>query len=373
VRVLATFVGGWGHAEPLVPVARLAASRGHRVAFAGQAAVVPRLAAMGFETFVVGPDTLGTKRLPLLPVDREGERVVLRDHFVGRYGAQRGAALTELFDREQPALVVCDEADAGAVVAAEARRIPCVTVNVLAAGRMNTPDVVGTAWNELRALHGLALDPRCQRLGGTLALAPLPRSFRDPAVGWPSTMRAVRPPILDDAASRGRSPRPFVYATLGTVFNLESGDLLHRVVRALEQARVDALVTVGPHIEPDEFGVAAGHVRIEQFVPQHEVLGRCAAVVSHGGSGTLMASLSMGVPVVVLPMGADQPDNGDRCEELGVGIVLDALNVDAPAIAAAVERVTADDRFANAAAVLAAEAAQQPRLDEVGELIAHLE
>jgi UDP:flavonoid glycosyltransferase YjiC (YdhE family) len=44
VTVLATFVGGWGHAEPLLPVARLAQARGHQVAFAGQAAVVPRLA-----------------------------------------------------------------------------------------------------------------------------------------------------------------------------------------------------------------------------------------------------------------------------------------------------------------------------------------
>jgi len=60
VGVLVTFVGGWGHAEPLLPVARMAASRGHRVAFAGQAAVVPRLAAMGYDTFVVWPDTLGT-------------------------------------------------------------------------------------------------------------------------------------------------------------------------------------------------------------------------------------------------------------------------------------------------------------------------
>jgi UDP:flavonoid glycosyltransferase YjiC (YdhE family) len=362
-------VGGWGHAEPLLPVARLAASRGHRVAFGGQAAVVPRLAAVGYDTFVVGPDTLGTKRLPLVPVDRAGERAVLRDHFVGRYGALRGAALGELFDREQPALVVCDEADAGAVVAAETRGIPCVTVNVLAAGRMNTPDVVGAAWDELRAAHGLPADPGAERIGGTLVLAPLPRSFRDPAVGWPATMRAVRPPILD-AAPRSTAPaaRPFVYATLGTVFNLESGDLLHRLVRALEQAPVDALVTVGPHIDPAEFGAVADHVRIEPFVPQHEVLGRCAAVISHGGSGTLVASLSLGVPLVVLPMGADQPDNADRCEELGVGIVLDALGADAATVAAAVEHVTTDDRFATAAAVLAAEAAQQPPLAELAEL-----
>ena len=113
MTVLATFVGGWGHAEPLLPVARLARARGHRVAFAGQAAIVPRLGALGFETFVVGPVTLGTQRLPLVPVDREAERTVMRDHFITRYGGQRLVELTELFRLERPTLVVCDEVDAG--------------------------------------------------------------------------------------------------------------------------------------------------------------------------------------------------------------------------------------------------------------------
>jgi UDP:flavonoid glycosyltransferase YjiC (YdhE family) len=367
VTVLATFVGGWGHAEPLLPVARLARARGHRVAFAGQAAIVPRLAALGFETVVVGPVTLGTERLPLVPVDREAERTVMRDHFISRYGGQRLVELTELFRQERPTLVVCDEVDAGAVVAAERLGIPCVAVSVLAAGRMRAAEVVADAWNGLRAQCGLGADPGAERLGGDLLLAPVPRSFRDPALPVPVSLRMVRPAILDEAV-RAPSPSPFVYGTLGTIFNLESGDLLHRLVSGLEQAGRDALVTVGPHIEPGEFGSVAANVRVEQFVPQHEVLGRCAAVVSHGGSGTLVAALALGVPVVVLPMGADQPDNADRCEALGVGVVLDPLTADAATIAAAVTDVISDGRYSRAAAALAAEAAGQPRVGELPEL-----
>ena len=55
--MLASFVGGWGHAEPLLPLARLARLAAIAVTFAGQTAVMPRLAALGFETVVVGPDT----------------------------------------------------------------------------------------------------------------------------------------------------------------------------------------------------------------------------------------------------------------------------------------------------------------------------
>ena len=333
----------------------------------GRPPIVPRLAALGFETFVVGPVTLGTQRLPLVPVDREAERTVMRDHFITRYGGQRLVELTELFRQERPTLVVCDEVDAGAVVAAEGLGIPCVAVSVLAAGRMRAPEVVADAWNGLRAQCGLGADPDGERLGGDLLLAPVPRSFRDPALPGPASLRMVRPAILDDAV-RAPAPSPFVYATLGTIFNLESGDLLHRLVRGLEQAGVDALVTVGPHVEPDEFGAVAANVRVEQFVPQHEVLGRCAAVVSHGGSGTLVAALALGVPVVVLPMGADQPDNADRCEALGVGVVLDPLTADAATIAAAVTEVMTDGRYARAAAALAAEAAGQPRVAELADL-----
>ena len=361
-------MGGWGHAEPLLPVARLAERCGHRVSFAGQAAVVPRLQALGFETFVVGPDTLITDAQPLVPVDRDQERAVMRDHFVARYGASRAAELTALAQRHRPDLVVCDEIDVGAVVAAERLGVPCVTVTVIAAGRLAAPDVVGDEWRRLRLDHGLPDDPETARIGGTLAIAPVPRSFRDPAVPTPPSLRWTRPPILDEVRVPRRPAPPFVYATLGTVFNLESGDLLARLLDALGRTGFDALLTTGPHVGSELRARAAPTVRVEEFVPQHEVLGRCAAVVCHGGSGTLIAALSLGVPVVVLPLGADQPDNADRCEALGVGVVLDPMSADPVTIADAVETVVRNERFARAAAALAAEAAGQPAPAAIGEL-----
>lgn len=117
--VVAAFVGGWGHAEPLLPVARLAMSLGHRVVFAGQQAVLSQLAALGFDTWAVGPDTLSSERRPLVPDDRERERSVLRDHFIARFGAHRASELGRRFAHECPGLVVSDEVDAGARIAAE--------------------------------------------------------------------------------------------------------------------------------------------------------------------------------------------------------------------------------------------------------------
>ena len=82
----------------------------------------------------------------------------------------------------------------------------------------------------------------------------------------------------------------------------------------------------------------------------------------------MIAALSLGVPLVLLPMGADQPDNADRCNELGVGIVLDAITASAHDIAGAVDEVIADRRYADAARRLAAEAAAQPPIEALAEL-----
>lgn len=180
----------------------------------------------------------------------------------------------------------------------------------------------------------------------------------------------MRPPILDDVTPA--SPQPsadgLVYATLGTVFNVESGDRLGRLTAALSMLDRDALLTTGHEIARAELPTPGARLRVEQFVAQRNVFGTCRAVVCHGGSGTLLAALSCGIPVILLPLGADQPDNADRCLELGLGVVLDATTVTPTEIADAVETVIGDQRFTQAAAALASEAQSQPRLDELEEL-----
>ena len=50
-RILFTFAGGSGHAEPLVPLAAAARDAGHSIAFAGRPTVVAGLAERGFPVF----------------------------------------------------------------------------------------------------------------------------------------------------------------------------------------------------------------------------------------------------------------------------------------------------------------------------------
>jgi UDP:flavonoid glycosyltransferase YjiC (YdhE family) len=61
------------------------------------------------------------------------------------------------------------------------------------------------------------------------------------------------------------------------------------------------------------------------------LLPRCDAVITHGGSGTTLGALAFGVPLLLLPQGADQYANAERIVGAGAGLQLlkDDLSVDA--------------------------------------------
>ncbi|HYJ95069.1 MAG TPA: nucleotide disphospho-sugar-binding domain-containing protein, partial [Vicinamibacterales bacterium] len=80
----------------------------------------------------------------------------------------------------------------------------------------------------------------------------------------------------------------------------------------------------------------------EPFVPLSDVLPRCAALVSHGGIGTLAQGLAAGVPQLTMPMGFDQPDDATRLERLGVGRWVVPSKFDGDRVAATL-RVLLDD------------------------------
>ena len=148
-------------------------------------------------------------------------------------------------------------------------------------------------------------------------------------------------------------PRPLVYATMGTVFNRPES--FAPLVDGLATAGVGALLTVGRNVDPSKLGDVPANVRVERFVPQAQVLGSCAAVVSHGGSGTLLGALAAGLPLVLLPQGADQFENAARCERAGAAVVLEPDEVTGDAVAAAVRLVLSEPAYAAAARRIAAE------------------
>ena len=357
MRILFSFVGGRGHLEPLLPVALAARSAGHTVAVAGGHTPLEIAATLGFDILPLGspPTDTPPRRLPLQELDAEREERDLRERFIRRAARERVPAMLELCATWRPDLVVCDETDFGGIVAAEKLVLPYATVLVIAAGSFIRPEVVAEPLDELRAEHGLPPDPGLEMLSRYLVLSPFPPSLRDPAFPLPAAARSFRALAPEPAAPEdvptwlARLVAPAIYVTLGTVFNLESGDLFTRVLTGLRELPVDVVVTVGSQIDPDELGPVPERIHVARFIPHSQVLPRCSAVVSHGGSGSVLGALAHGLPQILIPMGADQPFNAKRCAELGVAQVLDPIGAAPAGVREAVAEVLSNPKYRAAA------------------------
>jgi UDP:flavonoid glycosyltransferase YjiC (YdhE family) len=113
--------------------------------------------------------------------------------------------------------------------------------------------------------------------------------------------------------------------------------LLRRIVGAIAGMPVRAVVTTGNAIDPGELAAPEG-VQVLRSAPHSAVLAEAAAVVSHGGHGTVIKALAAGVPQLIVPMGRDQLDNAARVAARGAGLRL-RPGASGRAIAAAVRRL----------------------------------
>ena len=362
MRVLFSFAGGEGHLQPLLPLARAAAAAGHEVLLAGAASLAPVAEAAGL-LFAATPPDVVPRRTPLRALDFERELQVVGERFAGSIARERTRALLELCSPRAPEVLVRDELDFGAAVAAERLAIPAANVIVAPAGRFVRPEIVSKPLARLREEHGLDPRPGLAALARELVLAPFPPRFRDPQDPLPPGTRAFRPFSPRRAADLPARPAgrpPFLHVTLGTIFNTESGDLLSRVVAGARSLGLEVVVTVGRTMDPRELGAQPDGVHVERHLPLPELLPHCAAVICHAGSGTIVAALAHGLPLVCIPLGADQPLNAARCAALGAGVILDAMTLTPGDVRVAARRVLEDPGPRRAVARLQAELSALP-------------
>jgi MGT family glycosyltransferase len=175
----------------------------------------------------------------------------------------------------------------------------------------------------------------------------------------PSNVRYVGP-VLDDPSWAELAPAhaswaappgddPLVLVALSSTFQ-DQGGTLQRIVDGLAYEPVRGLVTTGLGLDPAVLR-APENVTVVRAAPHTAVLAHAALVITHGGHGTVIKSLTAGLPLVLLPHGRDQADNAVRVTERGAGI---RLRRTAPPkkIARAVRRVMEDSSYTRAAAVL---------------------
>ena len=167
---------------------------------------------------------------------------------------------------------------------------------------------------------------------------PLPAHHRDPGpLMWapPSTI----PPFLAEPGP------PWVLVTLSLVPQEEEIRLARAALTALSNQPVRVLVTLGASHSRDELLPLPRDVRVEHYVSHAEVLKRACLLVSHAGHGVVLKALYYGVPMVLVPLGRDQPGVAARAKALGVAEVIQPEGLSDVRVSSAVAIVLTTPRY----------------------------
>lgn len=376
--------GAMGHA---IPLARAAAARGHRILFVGAPGCRPFLAPHGlaFEPLSTEPEEMPPEdaarvrrsAASLLGFGRR-ETARLSPLLEDWLGPRRGP-LEDLRERHRPALFVIDGTTLEApiwMLAARRLGVPAVLLTtpigqaasavvppawtvlppaggpasklrllwewhrVLAWKRLllRLRDVAGCGPDLGRLLGRLAAhcrtDPRELRFDSYLfprldlpEIVVIPEELDFPQARRPDRTYFWLPAPASGAAAAGSDPRPLVYCFLGSVPRTGPEERLRffRAVFATAAVRPDLRfrISLARLFPASRLGEPPGNVEVVDWAPQRETLEESAVVISHGGVNTVVESLVAGVPMIVFPLGFDQPGMAARVAYHGYGLVGD--------------------------------------------------
>lgn len=362
MRALFTCCLGYGHLHPLLPFARALTDAGHEIAFATGTPLFPAVESAGFRALPAGLDRRSSERYPQLRTWTGPDRVafVQREIFAGEGPERMLPDLLALAATWRPDLIVREETEYGGCLAAEVLGLPHAMVGISAIGAFIRRENIAAPLAAHRAAQGLPPDPDLAMPHRYLTLLPFPPGFQDPALPVAPTTHYLRPMLGDRSGPEGLPPwvgdfpdRPVVYVGLGTAHNRP--EIFRAFLAGLRDEPLTLIVTVGRDQDPADYGPQPPNVRIERYIPLSLLLRHCDLVVTNGGSGTLTAALAHGLPMVVVPITADQPENAARCAALGLGRVVPPADLTPETARQAVLAVLGDPAYRVAAARLRAE------------------
>jgi len=321
MRVLFSSAPLHGHLLPMMPLARAFAARGHVVGVLTAASGVPAVEPEGFDLLVAGPST---EEVITESVRVTGTDPRLRDggnsdaYLFGGARVDLAAEASLAATAEwKPDLVVHEIVDCVGPLVAAAQGVPCVVFGMISLPPTGSTEAVAEVVASRFTDRGLRREPALRYVDS----CPPSLNYAD---RLPPAERLLIRPVAHSrpgsaAATPARADRPTALVTFGTVSQCFTNPAeLSTLIRALDG--VDVVVTLGPEGREADFDVDRDRVRFTPFAPLDELLVGVDVVVTHGGAGTTFAALGHGIPLVVLPKGADHPRQADRVSALGAGL-----------------------------------------------------
>jgi UDP:flavonoid glycosyltransferase YjiC (YdhE family) len=358
----------FGHVYPMMPLATALRSAGHRVIFATGAGFVARLRALGFETYTVGISISAAmaeahRRLGSTAHGPDWE--VGFTAFIEIAGDATAFDLLPLLHFTRPDLVVYDQVDFGAAVAAASEGIPAVVHSVSRKLPAEIEALAGGMLSALWSKYGFDKAPLDVFVGDAY-LGIFPPSLEIEAfVDHPAWLPLRPVPWSEPTSPLPQSicgPGPLAYVTLGTVAS--SRDIVAHAINGLVDEGARVVVALGATDDVPLANIPDG-VTIMPFVHQADLLPSIDIAIHHGGSGTMLGALSWGIPSLIVPLDADQPINASVAAQRGVAIAMDPADVTRESVRSNVRSLLRDGRYRSAAHDVAMEIEKMARPGEV--------
>lgn len=320
-----------GHLNPMTTLARRLQSRGHTVTFIGVPDAEPIVRAAGLDFVPIGERDFpaGTIARLQAPISRLSGDAALERTIRDVWRPLFAASVRELW----PALHGSDAVVTDAICAPLGRGMGIPFVRV---------------WNalpcvSLPALASVVAGPNARPGFPVAEIAQAPAAFRLP--GAPAGIHYTGPWCDGEGRQSVEFPwhrldgRPIVYASLGTLLN--GAPEIYRAIldAAAMLPEVQLVLSTGVHVAADELGDAPAGAIVEAQPPQLELLRRSAVCLTQAGLSTTLEALSMGVPLVALPIGYDQPAVAEQIARHGVGAVVALDSLTPEWLAGALRRV----------------------------------
>ncbi len=383
MRLLAACsLGGPGHFNPLRPFLAAAAQRGDELLVVGPPALreVVELAGHPFRAGGQPSDAEAAASRERLPgtLHREPALLGTREAFGVLATRAMLPGMEQAMAAFRPDLVLREPWEYSSAVVARGLGIPTAQVAIsLAESEYAAIDMMAAALGGIRRglADGMRTAPYVTRFPASVDRSPFPMTFRfhEPV---PTAVEALPDWWAGSSA-------PLVYVSFGTVLGQMSvaGSVFRLALSAVADLETRVLLTVGEGFDPSALEPLPPNAQVERWVDQARALRQADLVVCHGGSGTVFGALAAAVPLVVVPLFADQFENGRLVARAGAGIVVEGEESDgagdrrvvgpegAPRVADAIRTVLGTSSYRREAAELAAEMAATPTAEDVLETL----
>lgn len=329
------------HVRAMLPLARAAQQAGHEAAIATGPELTQEVALHGFRPMTAGynwrPDMdrdnteLGGELGERLADDETRYELGLR-YFTGEPAGRMASDLLDAVRSWRPDVIVRSQMEFGGYLAAEKAGIPHASLAISGGpASLFQPERLAPLLAPHREALGMPPDPTGTTVYRRLHAVLMPADYDQAATSLPRTRcyQHTSPQRAGEALPAWLAGRPadlpLVLVGFGTLAPLLTGDdrqrligLMRSILAALADLTCTAVVATGDGVPHDLFGPQPHHIHLETHVPQPLLLQRAALFVTHAGFNSVRESLEHGVPMVTVPLFAEQPHNAMQCEHAGV-------------------------------------------------------